>query len=153
MKKTLLIGYGNTLRGDDGAGVRAVTILSNEGTGADCFTTQELHPEIAETMTEYQSVIFFDAALDTDCVQLTRIRPTYLDEFDNTHTYSPQALVNVCHALYRAVPANTYLIRIPAYNIEFSENLSSETNDKTLESVEAAKNIILLQDQQPVAHG
>jgi hydrogenase maturation protease len=147
MKKTLIIGYGNTLRGDDGAGVLAAELVSKRHPEADCVTVQELHPEIAEMMSEYGSVIFLDAALDTTVVQMTRLQPTYLHEFENTHSYSPQALVNVCHALYQSVPSSTYLIHIPAYDVSFSEYLSLDTQNKTHESVELVNDLIDRQDE------
>jgi hydrogenase maturation protease len=147
MKKTLIIGFGNTLRGDDGAGVLAAELVSKHHPEADCMTVQELHPEIAEIMSEYGSVIFFDAALDTDDVQMTRLHPTYLREFENTHSYSPQALVNVCQALYESIPSRTYLVHIPAYNFSFSEVLSVETNKKTNESVEIVNEFLKRGDE------
>ncbi len=147
MKKTLIIGFGNTLRGDDGAGVLAAELISKRHPEADCMTVQELHPEIAEIMAEYGSVIFFDAATDTNDVQMTRLHPTYLQKFENTHSYSPQALVNVCQALYESVPSRTYLIHIPAYDFSFSEYLSLETHKKTTESVEIVNELMKHEDE------
>ena len=135
MKKVLIIGYGNTLRGDDGAGVRAAAMAAERHREADWVSLQELHPEIAEVMTNYESVIIVDAALDVEDVVTTQIRPSHLNGFENNHSYSPQALVNVCHALYHTAPSNTYLIRIPATTMDFSEQISSRTSEKIVETI------------------
>lgn len=142
MNNTLVIGYGNTLRGDDGAGVRAAVMASEQFPEIDVVTVQELHPEIAEKMTKDASVIFIDAALGTDQVQIARLHPSSAVEFENTHSFSPQALVNACQALYQTALLNTYLIQIPAFDISFSENLSAKTFEKSVECIDIVKNLL-----------
>ena len=57
--KPLVIGYGNSLRGDDGAGPYAARLLQNmndEG-GWDIVACHQLTPELAETISRASLVI------------------------------------------------------------------------------------------------
>jgi hydrogenase maturation protease len=55
----LIIGYGNRLRGDDGAGYIAARQLA--GFGFDTIETEQLTPEIAERIAAARVIFFIDA--------------------------------------------------------------------------------------------
>lgn len=60
----LVIGYGNTLRSDDGVGYRiAETVAQWNLTSVRSLSVQQLTPELAETMSHAKTVIFVDAIL------------------------------------------------------------------------------------------
>lgn len=57
-----VVGYGNTLRGDDAAGVLAAeAIEALDLDGVEVLTCHQLTPEMAEKLATMQSVIFIDA--------------------------------------------------------------------------------------------
>ncbi len=75
MNRTLVIGYGNTLRGDDGAGICAAERAARRFPGVDILTVHELQPELAETMCRYHDVIFLDAAMEGSGIRADIIEP------------------------------------------------------------------------------
>jgi hydrogenase maturation protease len=58
-----VIGYGNTLRRDDGVGVRVAGLLSADGrlAGADVLALHQLTPEVAIDVGGASFVVFVDA--------------------------------------------------------------------------------------------
>jgi len=78
--KALIIGYGNTLRGDDGFGWRAAEQLAASHSIGDVEvqTQHQLTPELAQTMSEADTVVFLDAAADgpPGQVRYRRIEPS-----------------------------------------------------------------------------
>ena len=73
----LIIGYGNTLRRDDGVGPKvaeAVAALALPGVRALAYPL--LTPELAEAVSQARVVIFVDAAVDAPRgVQLRKLAP------------------------------------------------------------------------------
>jgi hydrogenase maturation protease len=61
--RILVIGYGNTLRRDDGAGVRAAELLAADArlAGAEVLAVHQLTPELAIDIGAATLVIFIDA--------------------------------------------------------------------------------------------
>jgi len=66
VKRALIIGYGNPLRSDDGFGWHAAQELATQLPDAnlEVITRHQLTPELAETASHFQLVIFIDAARD-----------------------------------------------------------------------------------------
>ena len=73
----LVIGYGNTLRGDDGVGPKvAETVGALRLPGVRTLICQQLSPEHAAPISVADTVIFVDAAVDApEEVQLRRLTP------------------------------------------------------------------------------
>lgn len=133
MTKTLVIGYGNTLRGDDGAGIAAVGILKNDYPHFDFLTLHQLTIELTETILNYNAVYFIDASVDVSEVTQINLQPEISKEILHTHIVTPQNLLNTCLYLYGKVPGKTILFHIPAYQFGFSEELSVSTQEKMRE--------------------
>lgn len=128
MTRTLVIGYGNTLRGDDGAGIRAAERVATRLPGVDCLCVHELQPELAETISLYDTVIFLDATIRSECLQQSTLEPGSAAP-DGSHTLSPATLLSLSQTLYRRLPQSATLIEIPAVRCNFGESLSPETED------------------------
>ncbi len=135
MNKTLVIGYGNTVRGDDGAGIAAVGILKKYYPHFDFLSIHQLTPELSETMSNYQSVYFIDASVEVAEVTKIKLQPEISTGILNTHVVSPQNLLNTCLHLYGKIPSETILFHIPAYHYGFSEELSVSTQERIEELV------------------
>ncbi len=135
MKKTLVIGYGNTLRGDDGAGIAAVGILKNNYPQFNFLSLHQLTHELIETISNYESVYFIDASVDVSEVTKINLQPEISTDIINTHVVSPQNLLDTCLNLYGRVPCETVLFHIPAINYDFSEELSISTQERMKEFV------------------
>ena len=67
MLRSLIIAYGNPLRGDDGLGWRVAELLSElpeiaENPLVEVVTCHQLTPELAERVSQAEGVVFVDAA-------------------------------------------------------------------------------------------
>jgi hydrogenase maturation protease len=70
-RAVLVIGYGNTLRGDDGAGVAVAERLDEQGVPARVVATHQLTPELSQMLAEAELAVFIDA---TEGPQPGRVR-------------------------------------------------------------------------------
>jgi len=103
----LIIGYGNPLRGDDGAGVVAARRLRVLG-----FQALELHqltPEIAEPLAAARTAIFIDA--DTSVApgraRLSEVAPAGKGVLE--HHASPAGILRLAVDVYGCAPKSFYV--------------------------------------------
>lgn len=127
MTKTLIIGFGNTLRRDDGAGVAAAERLARDCPEADVLTVQELHPELAERLAQCGLVLFLDASVRTSTLSVTRVSPANSMQGAEGHVLSPAGTIALCSGLYGHIPEEALLVEIPAFECGFGETMSSGT--------------------------
>ncbi len=126
----LVIGYGNTLRSDDGAGQRVAEKIGQwELPGVLALAVHQLTPELAENIAQADAVIFVDAvATNSENPVSVKIQPLQA-EAENTslgHSYNPRELLFVTQVLYgQLTPA--YYVLIPAVNFDWGEEFSSLT--------------------------
>jgi hydrogenase maturation protease len=125
--KTLVIGYGNTLRRDDGAGVAAAKRLARECPGAAVVTVQELHPELAENLAGCDMAIFLDASVRMRGVCVTRVLPGDCARGAEGHALTPSGVLGLCRALYGREPEDALLVETPASECGFGERMSEGT--------------------------
>ena len=127
MRKALIIGYGNTLRRDDGAGVAAAEKLARECPGANVVTVQELHPELAEKLASCELAVFLDASVRTSTVSVTRVFAGASTYGAEGHALSPAGVIALCSGLYGHAPEEALLVEIPAFECGFGETMSTGT--------------------------
>ncbi|MCX6134784.1 MAG: hydrogenase maturation protease [Ignavibacteriales bacterium] len=121
MNKTLVIGYGNTLRRDDAAGVYAAERIEQRYPGVECLTVQQLTSDMAVTLAHYRTVVFIDASTTAKELRVTKLRPTdAMVEYDS-HSMTPQMLLNASNDLYGLIPRETVQIEIPANDFTLGE--------------------------------
>ncbi len=135
----LVIGYGNNLRSDDGAGIRAAELIAARHPATDCITVHELQPEIADAIAGHDTVIFIDASVRVGEMTVTRLdRSDPSDRTDQvaSHAHTPQSLLDLCWNLYGKKPILCLLIEIPAMNLQFGEELSAATQEAVRQAVE-----------------
>ena len=138
----LIIGYGNTLRGDDGAGVIAAQRVRETIPGVDVLIVHDIQPEVAESLTPRQLVIFLDAAAGTESLVCTTIDASAPVPPVESHLFSPPQLLVLCKSLYGVIPESVYLIGIPASNFAYSEELSPPTAHSIDECVALVRKLI-----------
>ena len=100
---TLVIGYGNPARGDDGLGCACVNWLVTQGLPlVDTRIGYQLAVEDAITLSAYQRVLFVDASVNGaapfEYYRLTEQAVRHLD----THSVSPGALMYLAETLFAA---------------------------------------------------
>jgi len=126
----LVIGFGNPLRGDDGAGCYVVQQLAQQG-HAKHLTTMEVHqlmPELAAPISNASRVIFVDAAQDLPAglVSTSSIAPSpagLTEQPTMTHHLDPPELLALARRVFgRCPPAE--LLAIGACEFDVGERLS-----------------------------
>jgi hydrogenase maturation protease len=140
--KILLIGYGNTLRNDDGVGVRVAEIIEQENLpNVQVISTHQLTPELAADIADSSLVIFVDAILSNQTdIQIEKLAA--LTEWNNLgHAESPASLLALTQAIYQQTPI-AWGIFIPASNCEFGEELSAITQKGLTKAIKAVRKII-----------
>jgi hydrogenase maturation protease len=127
VKAALVIGYGNTVRRDDGAGVRAAELIEEQLPDVDCLYVHDLRPELSSTVAQYDTVIFLDAAAGNTVLNVREVRPALPAPGFSTHVFSPETVLGLCMELSGVTPSKSIVVEIPAYEFGFGEELSRGT--------------------------
>jgi hydrogenase maturation protease len=143
MSKVLIIGYGNTLRGDDAAGVKAAELIAQRHPEYEYIYLHQLVPELAEQIGDYDIVFFIDAQKDITQPSARLIAPSIEADQPRTHFISPESLLALSQQLYQRMPSKSYVIGIPASEFEFSEELSAQTTQGVTDCPAMVEQIIL----------
>jgi hydrogenase maturation protease len=132
----LVIGYGNTLRGDDGVGPRVAEAVGRMRLpGVRTLICQQLSPEHAAPISLAQTVVFVDAAVDAPReVRLRRLEPHDTSQL-MAHAADPRTMLALSRDVFGHVP-HAWWLTIPAVNTEFSETLTPEAEHGLAEAVE-----------------
>jgi hydrogenase maturation protease len=148
---TLLIGYGNPDREDDGVAwhiLRALTVklgLRAPASYEDEFPQNaqvdfafylQLTPEMAEEISAYDYVCFVDAHTGNipEVVRLIDVESDF-QRSPFTHHLTPQSLISICETLYKSKP-EAALLSVHGYQFLFSRQLSEETRLLVPEAVD-----------------
>ncbi|MAU01623.1 MAG: hydrogenase maturation protease [Anaerolineaceae bacterium] len=120
-----VVGIGNPLRGDDGAGWAVVEALAELTVGPmQTVCVHQLLPELLDTIHTAERVIFVDASVDGEpgSVMVTSIQPTP-DGPASSHQLHPAVLLAMGGELYGRMPPAT-LITITGQDFGYQEQLS-----------------------------
>lgn len=129
----LVIGYGNTLCGDDGVGPYVVDWLACEEPREDveCLAAYQLMPELAEPISHADVVIFVDAAHggtpgEIAWHELTPVASPYEDGPGAfTHHVKAAILLGGARLLYGKCPT-AYLYTIAGKNFNLGDAFSTD---------------------------
>jgi hydrogenase maturation protease len=132
--KTLILGYGNTLRKDDGLGVYAALALASLSLPGDVeiCTYHQLSPELSPILAQADHAIFIDAALassgeEPGAIKTRTLQPRTRQPGSITHHFDPQTLLAMAETLYGHAPEAT-LFSVAAASFDLEEGLSPEVN-------------------------
>jgi hydrogenase maturation protease len=123
---TLVLGYGNPLRGDDGVGWQAAILVARElEETVEVLARHQLTPELAETLSQMDRVIFIDAACEGTpgevCCRQLACQWGGGQSF--THHVAPADLLATAQALYGHAPEG-YLVTVNGASFGYTEALS-----------------------------
>ena len=133
-RQALVIGIGNRLRSDDGAGVRVAEALEAQATGMQVLVCDQLTPELAEPISQARAVLFIDAQM-RDASEPTAqapggVHPQTLEASTlgdpSGHALTPQRLLALSAALYGICPPSWQLL-IPGEHWQVGDQLSAGT--------------------------
>ena len=137
----LIIGYGNTLRSDDGVG-QAVAEAVKTTEFVTSLAVHQLTPELAEPLANVDLAIFVDA-YPADAEQRVQVSP--LAPADSGmmmgHTSSPQSLLAIAQILYNHYP-QAWLVAIPGQNFELGTHLSPLVKQRVEQALEVIDRLI-----------
>lgn len=122
----MIIGFGNVLRCDDGAGVRVAERLQGllALRGVEILAVPQLTPELMIPIARSARVVFIDAARDGMPGELRRREVKAETESSAfTHGATPEALLAGAAALYGST-ATGELYSITGESFEFGDRLS-----------------------------
>lgn len=131
----LVIGYGNTLRSDDGVGPRVAEAIEKLGLpGVRTLICQQLSPEHAEMISRAERVVFVDAAVDAPKeVQLRELAPGDTTQL-MAHAADPRTMLALAREVFGHAP-QAWWLTIPAMEMDFGETLSPSAQRGLLEAV------------------
>ena len=132
----LVIGYGNTLRGDDGVGPRvADAVAALNLSGVRTLACPMLTPELAEPIARASKVIFVDAAVDAPKeVQWRKLEPNETSQL-MAHAADPRTMLALARDVFGHVP-EAWWLTIPAVDLGFREDFSPAVQRGFAEAVE-----------------
>jgi len=136
----LVIGYGNTLRGDDGVGPKVVqAVEERHWPGVQTLICQQLTPEFADAISRAHTVVFVDAAIDSPReVLLRKIEPADTSQI-LAHAADPRTMLALARDVFGHAP-QAWWLTIPAEKLDFCEDLSPAAEagmEKALQHIEA----------------
>jgi hydrogenase maturation protease len=120
----LVIGYGNTLRSDDGVGPRvAEAVAALNLPGVRTLSCDLLTPELADPVSRVRLAIFVDAAVDFPReVRLRELVPAESSQV-MAHAASPRTILALARDVFGRCP-KAWWLTIPAEHLELGEQLS-----------------------------
>ena len=150
MKKILVIGYGNSLAGDDAIGFYTVQkLVSSELPGN--VTVKYIHqlmPEHSEEISEYDIVIYIDAE-ESGSYGSLNCRKIIANELrDNgtfAHDYTLESILLMTIQLYGKLP-EIYLITVSGKSFLTSDRLSPEVEKRIPDIIDVVFSIINLKE-------
>jgi len=127
MARVLIIGYGNTLCGDDAFGPHVVELLRREGDkpAVALVSVHQLTPELAVAVSKAATVLFLDASLlqQAGTVSLRALKPNPGWSPAFVHRLDPGALLALAASLYGHAPP-AYLVTAGGERFEPGSSMS-----------------------------
>ncbi len=162
----LIVGYGNLSRRDDGVAFHVIRALRTRlglptplldddyhdmGDNLAIVCLHQLAPELSETLSEYDVVVFIDAHADSADwapVEWRVVTPAYRLGLV-THHLKPGAVLALCRSLFGDCPRG-YILSVLGVDFDFGDNLSSTTSALVDLAVDRLMN--LLRSESVVPH-
>lgn len=134
IRKILLLGVGNDLRGDDALGYYLINefdidyfkskITKNRDLVIDKITVRYLDYDISESLVKYDLLVFVDTAINIKSVFTYKldINKLYFN-YSFSHNLTIENILLYTKSLYGKVPV-CFIILIGGYNFEYGQNIS-----------------------------
>jgi hydrogenase maturation protease len=152
--RTLIVGYGNTLRGDDGLGPRVAELLEAHPrlAGATIMQRHQLTPELAADIAEHTLVVLIDASEDVRpgeiaVRRLARDRAAVESTSSGmpggtwTHHVDADSLLALARELWGTAP-EVYVVGVGVESMELGESLSPVVERALPEVVETVVRLV-----------
>lgn len=132
--RTLVIGFGNPGRMDDGLGpVLAETVESWQKPSVVAQADYQLNIEHAAEVAEADLVIFIDASTEAPPpFRFYRLEPADRNAF-TTHAMVPETVLEICRKVYGKAPL-AFVLAVRGDKFEMGENFSSAAKQNMKEA-------------------
>jgi hydrogenase maturation protease len=131
MARILIIGIGNTLRSDDGVGWHIAQEFRERLAASDseAIAVQQLMPEIAETISRVELVLFVDA-MDGGKPGRVQIQPIVVSDESRgeSHHLTPEIVLGLTQRLYQRCP-RAFQLTIAGESFNPGETFSAAVSD------------------------
>jgi hydrogenase maturation protease len=132
MPTVLIVAYGNPMRCDDGVAWRAAEILNTKFQPPDVeiLCLHQLTPELADTVRNFRTVIFVDAAScdgsrdKPGTIRVEEIRGGRSEPARFSHVLSPKRVLDLALQLYGA-GATAFVVTVAGENFGHGDSLSA----------------------------
>ena len=149
MPAALIVAYGNPLRSDDGLAWRAADALAPKFSESDVeiFRLHQLTPELADTVRNFGTVIFVDAAScdashdKPGMIRLEEVRGGTSEPARFSHVLSPTKVLDLALQLYRASP-RAFIITVTGEKFDHGDSLSAPVASALPELVARIEHLI-----------
>jgi len=133
----LVVGFGNTLRCDDGVGPRVAEAVELLGLpGVLTLSCHQLTPELAYPVSMAANVVFVDAAVDEPGTMAMRRLEPMRSSLVLEHAPDPRTLLALSRDAYGRAP-DAWMITVPAEVLGFGEELSPVAKRGVRKAVQA----------------
>jgi hydrogenase maturation protease len=149
-RRTLVIGYGNPLRGDDAVGyLAAEALLCDASASLRCKALHQLTPELAADLAETDLAIFIDAACDNERgeVACRQVLPQSAAPGGFTHQLTPEVLLGLTRQLYGTCP-EAVLFSVGADSFGYGDALSEPVRAALPGLLERVRAAIIIPDSR-----
>jgi hydrogenase maturation protease len=144
----LLVAYGNEYRGDDGLGQY---ILARVKCPCEKQALYELTLEQAEEIRDYQLVVFIDASLEGEEVQMRRLVRRDVSS-PLSHHLPPEKLLHYVWLMYHKEP-EAWLLSVRGYDFDFTDQLSPQAQQNTERAIELLEHFLSESPQGRAQYG
>lgn len=137
----LVLGYGNDLRGDDAVGRRLAEAVEAWGLpGVRAASLHQLTPEVAETVSDAELVVFADASPQ---VQRVHLAPVVRQPSTSTgaHQVDPSTVLELAQMVYDRTPT-AWMLHLPAEQFELGAALSESARAGLAEALERLRGLV-----------
>ena len=142
MTDALVIGYGNDLRSDDGAGRRVANAIEERGLdGVEVRSVAQLTPELALAVSGRSVVVFVDASVDTTELMVRSVEASGSASDVMTHHGNPANLLSMVPQVGE-MPGEAWLVSIPAVELGMGFELSPGTREAAAAAVDAIEALV-----------
>lgn len=137
----LVIGYGNTLRGDDGIGPSVAGEVAALGlSGVRVMVVHQLTPELAADLADARGAVFVDSKVCVGPTTVERIEAAPTGSV-MTHAADPRGLMALCEAIYQRCP-ESWLVTAPGIDFGFHDGLSPIGRESTREAIACIERVL-----------
>ena len=138
---SLVVCWGNPLRGDDGAGSRVAAELARDAElRATVLDVHQLTPELAEDLAAATRVVFVDASVEADGVKAMPLQAE-VGRGVQTHRATPEDLMDLARRLYGAAP-KAWLVPVPARQFAVGTEVSESTTAAVREAAALVRGLL-----------